>query len=251
MTFGPVGIRCPDHAGAAARPGRAGRRSAPRDTFPLAVRPVRHVRAHRDQRRRLPSRAPARRPDQRDRKLDLRARGSLRPARRRWRVVAPHHVGLSSLRVLAPRDEHARALVHRARPRGLPRARALRAALHRLRARGGRRRAHRVAERAHGGSVGSDLGSHGGCARPRSAAYLRLRRAGAGPRRHKPRPHLRDTRSLDRRAHRRADRRRGLRARVFQPAPQPQSRDARGRRCRRSSASSSLSRRSSRRLRRP
>ena len=179
MTFGPVGIRCPDHAGAAGASERADCGRAPRVALPLPVRPVRHVHAHRDQRRRLPPRAPARGHAQRNGQLDLRARRSRlasvrlqRPARRcrRGRMVATHHRDVPPRRLAAPRDEHARPLVHRTRARGLLRPRAVPASVRRLRARRLRGRARLVAERGHRRSVRSDLGAHGRCAHSRVRA---------------------------------------------------------------------------------
>ena len=70
---------------------------------------------------------------QRHRQLDLRERRALRPDRRRRRVVAPRHRAVPPLRAAAPRDEHARPLVHRPRARELPRALALPAPLRRRR----------------------------------------------------------------------------------------------------------------------
>ncbi len=64
--------------------------------------------------------------------------------------------------------------------------------------------------------IGGDLGDHGCRARPRSPADLGLRRAGDGPRRLQPRDHVPHPWDLDRRPHRRAGRRRSLRARVLE-----------------------------------
>ncbi len=199
-------------------PGSRGRRRAragprarrpERDEIARALRPVHHLHAHRDERRRVPARVAARRRDQRHRQLDLRERRALRPGRGRRRVVAPRHRAVPALRAAAPRTEHARPLVHRPRARELPRALALPAPLRRVRAGRLRRRPRLVAERPHRGRFRRDLGAHGRGAHPRMAPHLRVRRAGARPRRPEPRVHLPRPGGLDRRSHRRPHRRRG------------------------------------------
>ena len=231
MTYGPGGHPLPrprDVGGKTAAPKRAARTS-----LALGLRPVRHVHADRDQRRALRARARDRRPAQRNRELDLRegcprldGRRLVGPGRgcRRGRVVATHHRGVPPLRAHPPRDEHARALVHRAAARGVLRPRALPARLSRVGSRRIGRCADLVAERTHGRRVGGDLGDHGRRARPRGAQDLGVRRPGDGSRDLQPRDHLRHPRDLDRRPRRRARRRRSLRSRVLElPRARPRS----------------------------
>ncbi len=181
MTYGPVGIRCPDHAthgGKAAAPRRAARRASHVALLPRADR---HVHAHRDQRRRL--RAPARdgRRPQRDSGLDLRARRPVRPrrssarssasptasgggsSRRAFLHYGPLHLGMNMLVLwfIGPAA------------RGVLRPRALRARLPRLRPRRIGGSAHLVAERAR---PWAPRARSGGSWAPRSSS----RRAGSG-----------------------------------------------------------------------
>ena len=216
MTFGPVGIRCPDHSGkarGAAKVVQNVQRSTSRNPDP------RDDDVDRDQRRHLPAAARWWRLDQRQLGLDLRARRARhegdrrqRPARRprRGRVVASAHGGIPPLRPHPPRLEHARALVDRPAARGLPRVRAVPPALSRLRPRWVGRGADRDPQRHHRRRVRRDLRDPRRGDRARAPGDLRARRQRAQPPHRQPRLYLRRAGHLDRRPSRRRHRRRAL-----------------------------------------
>ena len=243
MTYGPVGIRCPDHASdrRARQRRRAGRRDARSRSLSL-YGPIVTFDADRDQRRRLPAPAPHGRRPQRAVGLDLRARrprldASTRPARSSASPRAsggasitatflhygPLHLGMNMLVLWfigPPLEEyfgHARYLLVYLVSGLAGSAGALIWSPNALTV----------------GASGAILGTHGRRARPRGAPDLGLRRSGDGARRLQPRDHVRHPGDLDRRPHRRADRRRAVRARVLELQALARARDALDRRGRR------------------
>ena len=162
VTFAPVGLRCPDHAGVS-RASRRRRAPFARVQRPLARRGIviRGAIVTRDPRRaerdHLPDhRRPGRR-DQRSRRAAVQQVAALRAVRRARRLVASPHRLLPPRRDLAHRREHVRALVARLGRRGSDRVAALLAALHRLGPGGLCRRAALESERAHGRRLRGDL----------------------------------------------------------------------------------------------